>query len=423
MKKLLYVANPFPPTATGGNARHLRFLRYLPESGWEATVLSVRTQGPVPDPPGVRIVRAAALDPERLYALGRRLMGPAPRRRPAAGAAATATGAATSPRYTSRRAPIDDWLQVPDAYVSWIVPAVRRGRRLLREERFDALFSSYPRGSAHLVAAELARESGLPWVADYRDPWLANEFHHYPTRCHQALNVRLESWALSQAGALTAVDEPIAEGLRRRYPALAAATSVISNGYDADEDIDEVELGPGFWLVHTGRLYGRTEQLAEFLTAFAALPDDVHVLFLGVGGPEIAARAAALGVAHRVQVEPFAPRARARGLQRAADALLLITGRAPETLTSKLFEYLASGRPIFAVTPLHSAACHLIDEAAGGRCAAPDEPLSPALATFVADARAGRLPPARADVVRRYDGRELTQQLAAVLDGLTGDHG
>jgi hypothetical protein len=75
------------------------------------------------------------------------------------------------------------------------------------------------------------------------------------------------------------------------------------------------------------------------------------------------------------------------------------------------------------VTPLHSAACHLIDEAAGGRCAAPDEPLSPALATFVADARAGRLPPARADVVRRYDGRELTQQLAAVLDGLTGDHG
>ena len=436
MKRLLYVANPFPPTATGGNARHLRFLRYLPTYGWEATVLTVRTQGPVPDPPDVRIERAPALDPELLYALGRRVMGPMRGRRPAPpaaattpppgatqGAAAADAAPATRFRHTSRRGPIEEWLQVPDAYVSWIVPAVALGRRLLHEQPYDAVFSSHPRGSAHLVAAELARQSGLPWVADYRDPWRTNQFRRYPTRFHEALNVRLESWALAHASAVTAVNEPMAADLRRLYPALAAATSVIPNGYDADEEIDEVDLGPGFWIVHTGRIYARTEQTAAFLEAFAALPDDVHVFFVGAAGPEITARAASLGVAHRVRVEQFAPRARARGLQRAADALLLITGRAPESLSSKLLEYLASERPVFAVTSPRSAAHTLIGEARGGRCASPDEPLGPPLAAFVADARAGRLAATDPAVVRRFDGRKLTGLLATLLDGLAEHRG
>jgi glycosyltransferase involved in cell wall biosynthesis len=395
----------------------------------------------VPDPPGVRIERAGALDLERLYAAGRLIMGPmrasqrrrhatpsqaalAPETQPAQGPdAAPETVIGATIRHTSRRGPIEAWLQVPDAYVSWVPPAVRLGRRLLREQSFDAIFSSHPRGSAHLVAAALAKGSGLPWVADYRDPWRTNQFRHYPTRWHEALNVRLESWALSHASAVTAVNEPMAADLRRLYPRLASATSVVPNGYDPEEAIDDVDLGPGFWIVHTGRIYARVEQIAAFLAAFATLPDDVHVVFVGASGPEITGRAAALGIADRVHVDLFVPRARARGLQRAADALLLVTGRAPESLSSKLLEYIASERPVFAVTPPNSAACALIGDAAAGRCVSPDEPLRPALAAFVADVRAGRLPPPDAEVVRRFDGRGLTGLLASVLDDLANRHG
>jgi len=420
MRRLLYVANPFPPMASGGNARHLRFVGYLPEFGWEATVLAVRTTGPVPDPPGVRIERAAALDPEAVYRLARKLAGPMGTGRPPAGAAEPAGGEGFQ---TSRRGPVDEWLQVPDAYIGWVPAAVLTGRRLLRDERFDALFSSHPRGSSHLVAAALARGSGLPWVADYRDPWRTNQFRHYPTRWHEALNVKLETWALAQARAVTAINEPMAADLRRLYPGLAPATSVIPNGYDPEEAVDDVDLGPGFWIVHTGRIYARTGQVAAFLEALAALPDDVHALFLGAGGPEITARADALGVADRVRFEPFAPRSRALGLQRAAGALLLITGRAPESLSSKLPEYLASGRPVFAMTSAQSAANALVTEARAGRCVAPDEPLGPALAAFVDDARAGRLPAADPAVVRRFDGRALTGLLAELLDDLTAGRG
>ena len=124
-----------------------------------------------------------------------------------------------------------------------------------------------------------------------------------------------------------------------------------------------------------------------------------------------------------MRVEHFAPRARARGVQRAADALLLITGRAPESMSSKLSEYLVAGAPVFAVTPSDSAAGRLIGEAAAGRCTSPDEPLGPALAAFVDDVRAGRLPAPDPDVVARYDGRALTRRLAEVLDGLADRRG
>ena len=210
MKRVLYVANPFPPTASGGNARHLRFLRYLPAYGWEATVLAVRTAGPVPDPPDVRIERARRLDPERLYGLAGGSPAPMRGRRPAGDAAGRragrggvrrrAIGSHAARRRAGRRGhrsgahdevpahqparPSNDWLQVPDAYVE--LGAAGGGARPPTAARTSASTPSSraTRGArAHLVAAALAGGSGLPWVADYRDPWRTNQFRRYPTRC------------------------------------------------------------------------------------------------------------------------------------------------------------------------------------------------------------------------------------------------
>jgi glycosyltransferase involved in cell wall biosynthesis len=413
LKHLLYNANPFPPIASAGNARHLRFLRYLPEFGWQATVLTVRARGPLPDPPGVAIERVDGPGLERTYALARRLLGPM-----RAAPTVDAQASLLQPRRqaSSRRAVVESWLQLPDSQLGWAAAALWRGRRLLREGSFNAIVSSYPVGSAELLGAALARISGLPWVADYRDPWRHNEFRSYPTLCHETLNARLERWALARASAVSAVNEPIISDLRRLCDTCPQRTCVIPNGYDPAGEIDEVRLGPGLWLAHTGRIYGRGEQLAAFLDAFAQLPADVNLVLLGTTSPQLAAQAGALGIGDRVHLEPFVPHARARGLQQAADGLVLFTGLEPGTITGKVFEYLASGRPVFAVTPRNSAAWELIEEAQAGRCAAPGVALGPALADFVADLRAGRLTAARPEVVGRYDGRRLTGELAALLD-------
>jgi len=431
MKRLLMVANPFPPMVSAGNARLLRFLRHLPENGWETTVLTARATGPVPVPDGVRIERTVAPGPESLYALARRI-------RPSSGASgraqATATGggvhvtggwaragggAHAAAARSSRSGPINDWLMIPDPYAGWIAPAVRRGRSLLAAEKFDAIFSSSPRPSVHVIAASLAHQSGLPWVADYRDPWTTNQFRRYPTACHRRAHESLETWALRRARFVTAVNAPIVDELVARHPHLAGRTAVLPNGFDPGEPADDVALGEGFWFVHTGRLYGREPQTLAFLSALAGLPDDVNVLFLGLESPFVSEIAAALGIGHRVRVEPYVPHARALGAQRAADALLLVNGRRPESMSSKVFEYLASGRPIFAISPQGSAARELFAAVGGARCVLPDDAMATPLADFVDAVRSGTLQAADQSLVSRYDAGALTAQLAGLLEEIT----
>jgi glycosyltransferase involved in cell wall biosynthesis len=440
-RRLLMVANAFPPMASGGNARQLRFVRYLPEFGWEVTVLSARVQGPVPEPDGVRIERAAAPNPESLYSVARQAgrLARGHRRRagartghpaPAEGTPPTAAPAvpgaphADSPapprgkqRRFSRRGALNDWLFVPDEYALWIAPALRLGRRLLATERYDAIFSSFPRPSTQLIAAKLARESGLPWLADYRDPWATRHLRHYPTPLHRRAHYGLEDWALRPVAAVTTTNQPIADSLLRRFPPLQGRVHVLPNGFDPLKEPAATEpLGDGFWLVHTGRLYGRFDQLERVMQSFATLPADVKLLFVGIEGGQVRELAARLGVSDRVRTLPFVPHAVALGYQQAASGLVLITGNAPEALSSKVFEYLVAGPPIFAFVPTGSAAHQLLADAGGAVCAPQDEQPDDYLRRFVEQARTSSIPPPDPAVVARYDGRELTRQLAGYLD-------
>jgi glycosyltransferase involved in cell wall biosynthesis len=435
MKHLLMIANPFPPMISAGNARLLRFLRHLPEHGWETTVLTVRATGPVPVPDGVRVERTVAPGPEGLYALARHLRpsaeattgeGARGGRQAATGSAnvtddrTRAGGRAPASAARSRRSgAVNDWLMIPDQYAGWIAPAVLRGRSLLAAEQYDAIFSSSPRPSVHLIAAALAGKSGLPWLADYRDPWTTYQFRRYPTVWHRRTHEALETWALRRARHVTAVNAPIVDELVARHPQLAGRATVLPNGFDPDEPADAVALGEGFWFVHTGRLYGREPQTRAFLTALAHTADDVRALFLGLESPFVAETAAALGIGERVRVEPYVPHARALGAQRAAGALLLVNGRQPESMSSKVFEYLASERPIFAVSPPGSAARGLFAVVGGARCVLPDDEMTAALTDFVDAARAGTLQAADQSLVSRYDAGALTAQLAGLLEEIT----
>ncbi len=356
-RRLLVVANPYPPMASAGTTRVVRFLRHLPEHGWEPTVLAAKAAGPAAEPPGVRVVRAPVVWPKQLLGGGKR----------------------------STR--VNSWVSVPDPYVSWVGPAVFKGRELLRSERFDTIFSSSPRPSVHLVAATLARMTGLPWLADYRDPWSTYQFRKYPTAAHRAAHARLEAWALHGAAAVTAVNRPIVDDLVARHPWLAGRAHVLPNGFDRAETPDDVSLGAGFWLVHTGRLYGREQQVSAFLTGLAALPPDVKALFVGVDESRVRPEADRLGLGERVRVEPFVPLPRALGYQRAAGGLLLVNGRRPESMSSKVFEYFQAGRPVAAIS---RAACD------------------------------GSAPLADPAALERYELGRLTAELAALLDGLAG---
>jgi hypothetical protein len=390
MRRLLVVANPYPPMASAGTTRVVRFVRHLPEHGWEPVVLAAEVDGPAVPPPKVRVVRAAVPMPARLLGGG--------------------------PRQTR----LHNWVSVPDAYVSWIPGAVAKGWRLLRSEPFEGILSSSPQPSVHVVAAMLARRSRLPWLADYRDPWATNQFRTYPTAAHRAAHYRLESWVLKQAAAVTGVNAPIVNDVAARHPWLYGRAHVLPNGFDRNEAVDPVVLGEGFWIVHTGRLYGRDQQVRAFLEALATLPPDIKALFVGVAESRVMPEATRLGLHARVRVEPFVPHARSLGYQRAAAALLLVNGRRPESMSSKVFEYLQSAKPVFAISPERSAARALFAEVGGGTCVPPDDVMAEPLAAFVAAVRAGKAPVADATAIEPYEMGHVTGRLASILDDLCG---
>lgn len=388
MRKLLVIANPYPPMASAGTNRIVRFLRHLPDEGWEPSVLAAAAQGPAAVPAGVRVFRAAVPWPKQLLSGGR------------------------------RSAKVNRWVAVPDPYFAWVGPAVFKGRRIVRRERFDAIFSSSPRPSVHLIAAILSAQADVPWLADYRDPWSTYQFRRYPTRAHRGANLGLEAWALRRSAAVTAINQPILDDLVARHPWLAGRAHVLPNGFDRAERPADVALGDGFWIVHTGRLYGREQQVAAFLAALAAQPPNVKALFLGIDEGRVRPDAERLGLGDRVRVEPLAPLPVALGYQRAADALLLVNGRRPESMSSKVFEYLQSGRPVFAISPAASAARHLFQEVGGATCVLPDEPMAAPLAAFIAAVRDGATESAAPAALDRYEMSRLTGELAAILHAL-----
>jgi len=391
VKRLLVVANPFPPMASAGTTRVLRFLRHLPDHGWETTVLTAEAHGPSPTPEFVRVVRTPTLAPRAL-------------------------------REGGRRARLTGWVFVPDPYAPWIPTAVAAGRRLLAAEPFDAVFSSHPRASAHVVAACLASRGGPPWLADYRDRRFANEVRPYPSAAHAAAMRRLEAHVLRRAAAVSAINRPILDDLVAHSPWLADRGHVLPNGYDEREPAAPVELGPGFWIVYTGRLYRRERVLEAFLRALAELPEDVKALFVG-DAPRVEAQAERLGVAHRVRVEPLVPHDVALGYQRAADVLLLVTHERPESMSSKVFEYLRSGRPVFALTGPETAAARVLRDVGGAVAVAHDGEIAAELAGLVAAVRSGSAPAADAAALARYDVTTVTTELAAILDRLAaGGH-
>ena len=135
----------YPPVhGSSGVHRTLNFSRYLPQYGWEPIVLTVTSNahaavepGESRIPPGVRVERAFALDTARDLAI----------------------------KGAYLRA-----LAVPDRWISWWPSGVAKGLSLLRRHRPRVIWSTFPIATAHLIALTLHRLSGLPWVADFRDP-------------------------------------------------------------------------------------------------------------------------------------------------------------------------------------------------------------------------------------------------------------
>src|SRR5206468_1085536 len=313
-------------------------------------------------------------------------------------------------------------LIVPDEAATWNLTAIPAAVRTARAEGIDAVITTSPPGSVHLVGAAVRRATRARWIADLRDSLLAHQDRRSDTAA-----VRLKGQTVRAVGQVVArhADAIVTafDAISEEMCALAPVGRVVTipNGSDFD-DFDGLEYTPSdrFRITHTGAFFGSRDP-KPFLRALAESGlEDVVVRF--VGGFRAADREFAdlHGLGDRVEVIPFVPRRRSLELQRDSEALLLIAaeagGRGTGVIPGKVFEYVAAERPILAAVPPGGAAARLIEEVGAGVVAPADDvdALRAALLELHARWQRGELdveltPDARDRVSRRARVAELAQ--------------
>ena len=348
------IAYFYPPMGDGGVFRNLKFTRYLPGQGWLPEVLCgqardywVRDESLLEQiPPETRVHRVAGLT------------GLGVMRRAKGGGELGSTGRRSTGLFRGLRR-LSDLLLFPDSYAGWKGPALRRGRKILAEGGIELIYSSGPPDTVHRVGAALAAESGLPWVADFRDLWYNLHLKTPPTDWHRARHARAEAEVLSRASVVT-----VTEGWRRLLQERGGRpVTLVRNGFDpADfEKLPEWEdSDPRRVMLHTGKLsLDRSalpflEGLSRLVALRPGLAEELRVDFLGPRESENEAVLDGLGLAGMVRFLGSRPHREALSRQRAADLLLLLHQREEryrDLVPGKLYEYAGAGRPVLAVAP------------------------------------------------------------------------
>lgn len=372
MKRLLMIVPFFPPMAGGGVYRPLSFVKYLERFGWRTTVIAPRgdafwirddrLESQIPD--SCDVIRTATLSGQALLARLRGRSGPAfPRDEIAPNRAATQRRSSGGFNLARR---IASFFLIPDTYVGWRPYAARAAREAVENESFDAIYSTSPPETSHLIARDVHRRTGLPWVADFRDPWMNLYLFKPPTPLHAALHRRLERRVCREAHVVVTTRWH-EDQIKRSYPG-ARGVARISNGYDAVEVKSVEALRPvkeRFRIIHAGMLtQKRTAEpflrgLRRFLVERPDIRSKVEVLFVGAREDRNERAVRDLELEDVVEFRDTLPHDETLQLERRSHILLLIKHVNPDyqgMVPGKLYEYIGLGRPILALVPGGEAA-------------------------------------------------------------------
>jgi hypothetical protein len=457
-RSVLMVLYHFPPNGGVSMSRNVSHIRYLPGLGWNPLVLAPRAAGEIADPgalalvpASVTVARAICPEPGQLapaVAFLRGLAGRASRARgrltagrsqPVAGAPRGRGPAPDGDRPESagpsRVSRLRRLLLFPDNQVGWLPFAVVEAIRLRRTTPYDVVYSSSSPATAHLVAGVIKRLTGVPWVAEFRDPWVGNPIAEPLPWLHRRIRARLERWVARSADRLVFLSPSTLRLYRGRYPE-ASDMVLITNGHDRNETRPPITARASarrYRIVWTGSLY-RPAELRVFLEAVRnlasrrpALADELEILFYGE--VEASCRAVAEQLTSDgtldaiVQFPGFVPRQVALTAVAESDAALLMLGAGPgmgQFVPGKLFDYLGQSKQILAVLPPGDARDILID-LGWGVIADPDAvDIERALEHLLA----APLPARTADPDGKYDRARLAGRLADTFrDAVAGADG
>lgn len=435
-KKVLFLSYFFPPVGGAGVQRAAKFVKYLPEFGWQPTVLTVENPSvPLFDhslereiPDGIEICKAKTLEPG--YAV-----------KNAVSASTGGENSGFSLKKTVRRLVRNtaNFVLQPDPQILWMPAAYKEGLKILRRESFDAIIATGPPFSSLILGARLSRKTGVPLLLDYRDEWdISNSVWENKKLGRTSLEIqkKMQRYAVRNASALVATTQMSTDALGEIAgkagckPEMAA----IYNGYDP-EDFKKSETfnqeNKKYQLSYVGTLWNLTsiEPLVKAIQLVNERhPDLAEKLELVVAGRKTDEQQNILSgiksTRATLTLHDYLDHTDAVSLMEKSDGLLLLLSGldvAGRVVPAKIFEYFACHKNIHAIAP-RGEVWNLLKDYPGARCTEPQE-IELIAEKLVDDLRAfsagNRTHSIQFDS-SRYDRKNLTGELAELLDRISG---
>ena len=446
-RRILLAAYHFPPSAAVGGLRISRFARFLPEFGWRPYVLTV-DDADRPQYEGTDHGRLVGLEsvpitrthqPSGIFDFYARIKGRVLHFR--GGHARDGPPGETAVRPDGREGLVQRlrryarslFVLLPDEQKNWSVFAAISAVRLIRRHRIDCILTSAPPFSVHFVGLVAKIFTRASWVADFRDPW-GESLALRSADSQSWLSRRLEQWmeamVMHYADRVLSVTEPMRQSMVARFPHIGDKFAFLPNGFDLGHLAlgDRPEKYDRLTITYAGTLYmDRSPEplfaaLSALLKEGKAQPGDVRIKLIGncryVGEVETQALARRHAVESAVEIVDRLPHAEAaRIMQRSHLLLVLAPSNHGMAVPAKIYDYLGSGSRLLALAPPGPTA-DLIRVTGGGTCFSPNDVVG--LKTYLQDlvtSRAYMHLRNDPELYRRWDGRSLTGQLAAMLPG------
>lgn len=429
MKKVLIITYYWIPSGGAGVQRWVKFAKYLRQYGWEPIIYTPENpEYPSIDhsfekdiPADITVLKTPIWEPYNVY---RNLTGKKNQ--------AINAGFISENKKQGWKDKLSIWIRgnflIPDPRRFWIKPSVGFLSDYLKENPVDAIITTGPPHSMHLIGMGLKKNfPSLPWVADFRDPWTNIDFYKdlNLTWFADKIHHKLEREVLQKADTVLVVSRGMEEEFAPMKP---KKLQVITNGYDeSDVQVGTLALDGRFSISHIGTLNAARNPrivwkvLSEICAENVDFKKDLQIQLVGKVDFSVLEDIQSYGLQEQLLKIDYLSHSEAIAKQNTSQVLMLLinqSGNAKGILTGKFFEYLAAKRPILAVGPTDGDAAVVLNETGAGVIVdfADEQATKTAILNYYNQYKKGTLS-VQSESVERFSRRSLTGELTGLLDG------
>jgi len=415
LRKILILTYYWPPSGGPGVQRVLKFCKYLNETDWKPIILTVEN-GDFPvfdqtlekDVLGYKIYRSKSYSFHKIFnSLNKK--------------STTPTFQLSSAKKDGFLIKLSRWIRlnlvIPDGRVGWYFDSINVGKKIFGENKIDAIFSSAPPYTTHLIAKKLALSNNLPWVADFRDPW-TDRFYYYENKrwwITSKLDKVLEDSVINSAQKCVTVSKKISRSFTRNF-------KVIHNGYDEEDFLnvypDKDKENVVIRYLGTMTKSQNPKNFFDVISKLNFNKNKYKVELIGNIHPDVKVYIQNQGFEKFVEFISYVNHREAIQKMVNSHFLLMVipnTTKNKGIVTGKLFEYIRSMSKIIMIGPLDSDAAEIINDTSSGRCFDYDNSTD-----IVQYLESGKYP--ETINFEKYSRKNLTSYLVEILEKMIDDY-